>query len=635
MKSLKFAKKKQGGQALIELVVSLSLASIVLTSVVLTMISAREGLSRAEKNLEASLLLTSISEAVKSIKETSWSSLVPGNNYYPQIVSDAWVATAGTTNLGQFSYYFNVANVCRLSSTTPVVDCASANAKLDPSTKKITSSVNWVGIGTNSLTDVFYITRYNGNSTWSQTNVVDFNSGIRVGTQVTNNSGGEVELADTVSTSDYGNTFLVTVTSSIGAMTSINHKTALRFSAQESKTVTAVRVYLEAENGTSPSYRYGIQANAAGDFPSGSFLGSGSLTATSPGWKTISLSPSVNLVSGSTYHLVIEPVGSPTGSRNIALRRSTPLNNLYLKTNTVDSQAKTLLKTTATGAWTVQNFQPIYELDFSDGSFEGNPTESSSEISVFGSNFYGERFSFSGANKQASAISFYVRRNGNPANNLSVVLWDSTNNVLVEEGVLATPILATTYSYQTYTFSSPKTLISGRSYRIYLKSVGATNTNSYRVYRLNTTAAANFNSITYDGTSSLYTLSTNSGGSWTDTSNWDIAGFKFTIQTTGLGTNGTFESQSYDAGSQVSFNYLEANLTKPAGTNLRLQVATNNDNATWNYLGPDGTTASFFEPAAALDLTQINARYFRFKAFFTGDGVATPILFDVKVNYSP
>ena len=98
-------------------------------------------------------------------------------------------------------------------------------------------------------------------------------------------------------------------------------------------------------------------------------------------------------------------------------------------------------------------------------------------------------------------------------------------------------------------------------------------------------------------------------------------------------TSGTFESNTFDA--NASFNGLLFTASQPAGTTLQLQVATNSDNSTWNYVGPDGTSGTFFTAAAAIPLNAVDARYLRYKAFLTGDGSTTPVLSDVTINYSP
>jgi len=103
----------------------------------------------------------------------------------------------------------------------------------------------------------------------------------------------------------------------------------------------------------------------------------------------------------------------------------------------------------------------------------------------------------------------------------------------------------------------------------------------------------------------------------------------------GFSESGSFESSSFDAGSTVGSNYLTWNAPEPLGTNVRFQIATNNDDSTWNFVGPDGTSLSFYENPGAIPLNSVLGRYFRFKAFFSGDGSNTPVMEGVTVNYSP
>ncbi|HTH72055.1 MAG TPA: type II secretion system protein [Candidatus Pristimantibacillus sp.] len=100
-------------------------------------------------------------------------------------------------------------------------------------------------------------------------------------------------------------------------------------------------------------------------------------------------------------------------------------------------------------------------------------------------------------------------------------------------------------------------------------------------------------------------------------------------------TSGTFESETFDAGANAAYHYLSMTASQPGGTTINFQIATNNDNSTWNYVGPDGTNGTFFTGDNAIPLNATDARYFRYKAFLTGDGSVTPVLSDIQVTYAP
>lgn len=124
-----------------------------------------------------------------------------------------------------------------------------------------------------------------------------------------------------------------------------------------------------------------------------------------------------------------------------------------------------------------------------------------------------------------------------------------------------------------------------------------------------------------------------SGNTLTNTSVTNTSGGEVQLSTGQ--TSGSLESSSFDAGSTVGFNYLSFTATQPAGTSIEFQVASNNDNATWSYVGPDGTSSSYFTAPGAIPLNNVSGRYIRYKATFTGAGSNTPVLDDVTITYSP
>jgi type II secretory pathway pseudopilin PulG len=622
------------GQSLIEILIAISLASVLLPALLTGLVASREGKAQEGQRLEATALLKGTEEATRSVYESGWNTFAVNGVYHPVISGSRWTLAAGADITDGYTRQITISDAYRDSNFNIV----TSGGTPDPSTKKVDSSISWNTPRASSVTTTKYFERYLGNTSKVQTIQADFNTGAFNNTVAVNNSGGEVILSQSPANSDYGNEFLVTATSSIGNMTSSTIKTSLRFTAQATKTVSALRVYLNSEVGTSPSYRYGIQSNASGN-PSGTYLGSGVLTATSTGWKTITLSPSVNVTAGTIYHIVVQyNSGTINSSRNIALRQLAPLNALYPQTNVADSSANTLFNSGA--SWAIVGWQPIYELDYSDGSFGGNPYETNTAVSVFGVNRIGEKFTVSGGNKTASSISFYVNQNSatEPLDTLQVELRDSANN-LIEQGVLATAGQTnTTFNYFTYNFSTARILANGSTYRIFLKSPNSDSTNFYQVLRITTTNAANYNSITYDGANSIYTVSANSGSSWTDTNvNWDIGGYYFTVSGAVVyASSGDFTSAVLDAGPSVAFNNIAWTATVPAATALRFQVAvSNNIGGPFDYFGADGNLGSFFTASGPIPLNRINGRYVRYKASFASDGLATPTLSDVSINYSP
>jgi type II secretory pathway pseudopilin PulG len=71
------------------------------------------------------------------------------------------------------------------------------------------------------------------------------------------------------------------------------------------------------------------------------------------------------------------------------------------------------------------------------------------------------------------------------------------------------------------------------------------------------------------------------------------------------------------------------------GTSIKFQIATNNDNLTWNFVGPDGTNNTYFENQE-FDIPAFlnNKRYLRYKVFLTTDDpTITPILDKIDIIF--
>lgn len=99
---------------------------------------------------------------------------------------------------------------------------------------------------------------------------------------------------------------------------------------------------------------------------------------------------------------------------------------------------------------------------------------------------------------------------------------------------------------------------------------------------------------------------------------------------------GWLESSTFDTGGSSNFSTIAWEpISQHPATELKFQVATNNDGVTWNYVGPDGTSSTFYT-IASTNLSSIHdsSRYVRYKAYFsTSDNGQTPVLADVKISY--
>ena len=100
-------------------------------------------------------------------------------------------------------------------------------------------------------------------------------------------------------------------------------------------------------------------------------------------------------------------------------------------------------------------------------------------------------------------------------------------------------------------------------------------------------------------------------------------------------------SESYNLGTSssnfTSLNWVPTTQPLEAGsTAVRFQLAANNDNSTWNWVGPDGTGASFFTSSGqAVPLALNGNRYLRYRILLnTDDDMVTPRIESVGIGFS-
>jgi hypothetical protein len=100
------------------------------------------------------------------------------------------------------------------------------------------------------------------------------------------------------------------------------------------------------------------------------------------------------------------------------------------------------------------------------------------------------------------------------------------------------------------------------------------------------------------------------------------------------------ESSTYDLGIASVFSTINwqpsSQIAQVGAEAVRFQLASNNDNATWNFIGPDGTAGTYY----TVNATQIaaahdNTRYVRYKMFLqTADRSVTPTISDVAIGFT-
>jgi len=103
--------------------------------------------------------------------------------------------------------------------------------------------------------------------------------------------------------------------------------------------------------------------------------------------------------------------------------------------------------------------------------------------------------------------------------------------------------------------------------------------------------------------------------------------------------SGVFTSTTFDSGDTPlethwqSLSWTRAN--QPSGSSIRFQLASNNDNTTWTYKGPDGTAGSYYSNPVgeAIWTGHQGDRFLRFRAYFNTTSSLGPVLDRVEITY--
>jgi uncharacterized repeat protein (TIGR01451 family) len=183
-------------------------------------------------------------------------------------------------------------------------------------------------------------------------------------------------------------------------------------------------------------------------------------------------------------------------------------------------------------------------------------------------------------------------------------------------------------TYYTGSFGSPPTLTSGTQYALILRPVATPSAGGYFWIRSSPSTYANGQRV----------ISTDNGATWTADSTRDF-NFKAYMQA-GFAASGDLVSSLKDSNPPVGFTPVWSTLSftasTPASTALQFQIAGSNSNTgPFNFVGPDGTAATFFTTSGA-SLSQFNGnRYLKYRAYLsTTNSAATPTLNDVTICYT-
>jgi len=190
--------------------------------------------------------------------------------------------------------------------------------------------------------------------------------------------------------------------------------------------------------------------------------------------------------------------------------------------------------------------------------------------------------------------------------------------------------------YFTATFATPTTITVGTTYAVIFRATANPSAGTY-AYVCSCTSP---NSNPYVNGSRV--TSANSGGTWAAdiTSGGRDIGFKIFVNT-GYTPAGNLISSPKDAnpsgGITPIWSTFSWNGSSPTNTSLKFQLAgSNNVNGPFNFVGPDGTAATFFTTSPVQLSPQFyNFRFLEYKALLAStDGTVTPTLNDATACFN-
>ncbi len=119
-----------------------------------------------------------------------------------------------------------------------------------------------------------------------------------------------------------------------------------------------------------------------------------------------------------------------------------------------------------------------------------------------------------------------------------------------------------------------------------------------------------------------------------------VSGITIALTVETYASSATLTSSTFDTGTTSSFIGLTWNPESQGGNvgvdAVRFQLAANDDNATWDFVGPDGTAATYFTTSGTSVPAALQAkRYVRYKLYLqTADRKFTPGISDVSLGYT-
>lgn len=299
-------------------------------------------------------------------------------------------------------------------------------------------------------------------------------------------------------TNDWGHNFYLG--NSAGSLGIGASPISSRFTASSGMTLTGATIQLTFVTASS-DLQIGIMADNGSGIASGSFLGSGSVTATGAGYYSVGFDSNVTLSAGAVYHLVAsnKTVGATAGWREIGAPVTHQPRDNFPDPNWASGFAYTPSSFGADVS--------VFLLYTTNGPNYGSPYSLNNYRPLYQDIIRGEQFVYRGSNDQqliSAAVRLYTA--AAPPDDLHVALL-SMNNTLLASGALSSAsslALGLASNYTVSLVGSP-VLTNGLSYRLVAWSSNSTAGNNWQLVLNGTGQGSDYtwNGASFDGTNSF------------------------------------------------------------------------------------------------------------------------------------
>lgn len=646
------------GQTLIELIIVFALLALLLPVLLVGLTSSREGKPEQIQRLSAVTTLKETQEALRSIRDRGWSAFSTNGTFHPVVSGSRWILSAGAGLSSGYTTAVEISDVYRDEDGT----ITPSGGILDPSTKKVITTISWSTPHASSVSSTNFFTRFRSNLANSSTTKIDFEAGVATGTAVVETHGslipndGEIILG----AGGHGNWCspdLTTTTLDLPKNGVANGVWAIEGN------VSAVT----GENASGISY-----ANVLVD---STIPPIASIEGTFDGYKTNSVFMDQNYAYIST----------DTNSKEVVvidLNQLNPSTKKYSESGYFDAagnnSATSVFVSGSVGYVISGSILYSFDLSSKTGSRAQlgavNLISVGKKVVVFG------EYAYVALLNDSTQLQIIQVANG--GRNLSVVGQagllgeDATDLVVNSTGTrtyISTQVASSKQeffivdtsiktgnrpvvgSYDTNGMN-PKGVAITTGNRAILVGVGA---EEYQVVNIaNETAPVRCGGLqTTTGINGVSALVESDGDAYSYIITGDLTSeLKIIIGGPGgqFATSGTYVSNAFDAGAAVAFNRFSSTVSQPDQTEIKMQVAVADAvggsciGASYTFVGPDpgNPTTSYFTPSGSSISAAVPAfssgsyvnpgRCFKYRVFMTTSDISnSPVFEDFTLNYSP